>query len=176
MNLLAKSLSIACLGICTALPSVAAQPEGQIYAELSYSWLKLSSNGYNVTSDDAIGRFGYEFNKYLGAEVFGATSLTSGDLFGTSVKVDSAYGAYLKVRAEASPGFEVFGKLGYVHATLIASIPGQSFSSSDGSFSYGAGMQYSFTPKWYIQGDYMSYYEKNGGTVRGPSIGVGVRF
>src|SRR3954462_8163165 len=82
--------------------------------------------------------------------------------YGVAVKVDNAYGAYLKVRTEASPGFELFGKLGWVHATLNASIPGASASSSDSSFSYGAGAQYTFTGNWYVQGDYMSYYDKSG--------------
>ena len=48
--------------------------------------------------------------------------------------------------------------------------------SSDSSFSYGVGVQYTFSQQWYVQGDYMSYYDKNGDSIRGPSIGVGVRF
>lgn len=176
MNTLTRSLSVACLGVCAALPSMAAQPDGQTYAELSYAWLKLSSTGYDVTTEDAIGRFGYEFTKNVGAEIFGATSVSSGSLYGVDVKVDNAYGAYLKLRTEVSPGFEIFGKLGWVHATLNASIPGASASSSDSSFSYGVGAQYTFTDKWYMQADYMSYYDKNGDTIKGPSIGVGIRF
>lgn len=136
----------------------------------------MSSSGFDITTDDAIGRFGYEFNKYVGAEVFGATSISSGSLYGVSVKVDNAYGAYMKLRTEAAPGFELFGKLGWVHATLNASIPGAAASSSDSSFSYGVGVQWTFTQKWYLQGDYMSYYDKSGDSIKGPSLGVGVRF
>lgn len=176
MNLLTKQLSVACLGVCAALPAMAAQPDGQTYAELSYAWLTLSSTGYDVTATDAIGRFGYEFTKNVGAEIFGATSLSSGELNGISVKVDSAYGAYLKLRTEASPGFEIFGRLGWVDATLKASVPGASASSSDNSFSYGVGAQYTFSDKWYFQVDYMSYYDKDGDTIRGPSMGLGIRF
>lgn len=176
MNPFVRNFTVVGLGICAALPSFAAAPEGQTYAEVGYGWLKLSSDGFDVTSGELIGRFGYEFNKNLGAEVFGATSVSSGDIYGVSVKVDNAYGAYLKVRAEVAPAFELFGKLGWVHATVNASIPGASASSSDSSFSYGVGMQYTFNGKWYAQADYMSYYDKSGDSIKGPSLGVGVRF
>jgi hypothetical protein len=176
MNLLARNLSVIGLGLCASLPSLAAAPDGQTYAEVGYGWLKLSSDGFDVTTGELIGRFGYEFNKNLGAEVFGATSVSSGDIYGVSVKVDNAYGAYFKARTEVSPGFELFGKLGWVHATLNASIPGVSASSSDSSVSYGVGLQYTFNGHWYAQADYMSYYDKNGDSIKGPSIGVGTRF
>jgi outer membrane immunogenic protein len=176
MNSFVRNFAVVGLGVCTALPSFAAAPQGQTYAELGYGWLKLSSDGFDVTTSELIGRFGYEFNKYIGAEVFGATSVSSGSVDGVSVKVDNAYGAYLKVRGEAAPGFELFGKLGWVHATLNASIPGASASSSDSSISYGVGLQYTFSGNWYGQADYMSYYDKSGTSIKGPSIGVGVRF
>jgi outer membrane immunogenic protein len=181
MNPLVRNLSIVGLGICAALPAAAQTGEqsyggGQMYAELSYGWLKLDSDGFNVTSGELIGRFGYEFSKYLGAEVFAATNVSSGNLYGVDVKIDNAYGAYLKGRVQAAPNFELFGKLGWLHATLNASIPGVSASSSDSSFSYGVGMQYTFNEKWYAQADYMSYYDKSGDSIKGPSIGVGLRF
>ena len=49
-------------------------------------------------------------------------------------------------------------------------------SNSDSSFSYGMGLQYQFNGSWYAQADYVSYYDKNGDTIRGPSLGVGLRF
>jgi opacity protein-like surface antigen len=176
MKLVPRILLVSGLGICVALPSMAAQPDEQMYAELSYAWLHTSGGGFSVTSDDLIGRFGYEFSKNLGAEVFLGTNVSSGSLFGVSVKVGTAYGAYMKARAEVAPGLELFGKLGFVHASLDASAPGISVSNSDTSFSYGVGMQYTFTQKWYMQADYMSYYDKSGDTIKGPSIGVGLRF
>ena len=44
MNLLVRNLSVLGLGVCAALPSLAAAPQGQTYAELGYGWLKLSSS------------------------------------------------------------------------------------------------------------------------------------
>ena len=176
MKLLTRMLSFVGVAFCASLPALAAPPEGQMYGELSYSWMKLSTTGYNVTSDDVIGRLGYEFTKNFGAEIFGATNISSGSLYGVDVKVDNAYGAYFKARTEVAPGFELFGKVGWLHATVNASIPGASASSSDSSFSYGVGVQYTFNGPWYVQGDYMSYYDKSGDSIKGPSIGVGVRF
>jgi hypothetical protein len=176
MKRLVNSLFVAGLGVCAALPSFGAPPVGQTYAELGYVWLTISSDGYDVNSTDLAGRFGYEFSPNFGAEVFGATSASSGNFYGASVKVDNAYGAYFKARVEASPGLELFGKLGWVHLTLNASVPGAEASNSDSSFSYGVGGQYTFTPSWYAQVDYMWYYDNNGVTIKGPSLGVGLRF
>ncbi len=176
MNRLARNLCIVGLAIGASLPAAAAEYAGQTYAEASYGWLKLSSDGFDVTTGDIIGRLGYEFTKNLGAEVFLASSMSGGKVNGVDVKVDSAYGGYLKGRVEASPGFELFAKLGWVDAKLKASIPGASVSDSNNSFSYGVGAQYTFSEKWYAQVDYMSYYDKGGDSIKGPSLGVGVRF
>jgi len=84
-------------------------------------------------------------------------------------------GPTLKGQVEAAPRFELFARVGWVHATLTGSAPGLSVSSSDSSISYGVGAQYLFTKNWYVQGDYASYYDKSGDTIRGPSLGIGYR-
>ena len=175
MNRLVKTLSIVGLGVCAALP-MAAQADGQTYAEVGYGWLKLSSSGYDVTTGELIGRFGYEFTPNFAAEVMGATSVSDGTVYGVKVKVDNAFGGYLKGRVQAAQNFELFAKLGWVQASLKASVPGASASNSDSSFSYGVGAQYTFSGKWYAQADYMSYYDKSGDSIKGPSISVGLRF
>jgi hypothetical protein len=38
------------------------------------------------------------------------------------------------------------------------------------------GLQYMFTDKFYMQGDYFIYYDKNGDTIKGPSLSIGMRF
>jgi opacity protein-like surface antigen len=49
-------------------------------------------------------------------------------------------------------------------------------TGSDSSFSYGAGAQYLFDRNWYAQAEYVSLYDKDDVTIKGPAIGVGYRF
>jgi len=182
-RLLAAGLSVA--GLCMAL---GAQAADRPYAEVGYGWLTLSSNGYDVTVGDVIGRMGFPLTDSLAAEVFGATSAANGYAYDVSFKVDNVYGGYLKLHTETAPNLELFAKAGWVHTTVMASYygygpgygPGYSYgydaSTSDSSFSYGVGMQYKFTDTLYMQGDYFVYYEKYGETIQGPSLSIGMRF
>lgn len=176
MTSLGKGLLITGLGITTALAGVGAQAEDNVYVEAGITQLTLSSGGFSVKPTNALVRVGYQFTKNFSAEALGATSVSSDTLMGASFKVDSAFGAYLKGQVQVAPGFELFARVGWVRATLTGSAPGISLSSSDSSVSYGVGAQYLFTRNWYVQGDYASYYDKSGDTIKGPSLGVGYRF
>ena len=149
---------------------------GKPYAEAGYSWLTLSSDGHDVSAGDLVARMGLDFTRYLGGEVFGATSSSAGNIGGVSYKFDNAYGAYLKLHIDTAPDLELFARAGWVRSTLRASYYGIEASISDDSFSYGVGMQFTFADKWYLQGDIMSYYNKHGNSVYGPSVSVGYRF
>jgi len=146
------------------------------YAEVGYAWLTLSSSGQDVSTDDLIARMGMDFMPYLGGEIFGGTSSSSGNLYGVSLKVDDLYGAYLKLHAEIATDFELFARAGWVHSTVKASYAGFGGSSSGDDLSYGVGLQFTFADHWYMQGDYMSYYGKHGDTIKGPAVSVGYRF
>ena len=169
-----KSL-VACMAACAALVSASAYAEG-FYAELGYASIKVEGSGISVRPGDALLRGGYMFTNNFGVEVDAATSVKSDSVGGVDVKIDSAYGAYLKGQFEVAPSFELFAKAGWLHADLKASGGGLSASSSDSSLSYAAGLQYLFPKNWYGQVDYASYYYKNGATARGPSISIGYRF
>jgi len=166
---------VACLGACAALVSTSAQAEG-FYAELGYAWIQISGGGISATPADALLRVGYNVTPYLGVEVAGGTSASSANVRGASIKVDSAYGVYLKGQYEVAPSLELFAKLGWIDSTLKVSGGGFSASTSDNSFSYAVGVQYLFDKNWYVQADYASYYDKSGVTGRGPSISGGYRF
>jgi hypothetical protein len=166
----------ACLGVGGLLAAHGARASGQPYAEVGYGWLTLSSDGYDINVGDVIGRMGFPLTDSLAAEVFGATSATSGYAYDVSFKVDEVYGGYLKLHTETAPDLELFAKAGWVHNTVKASYYGYEASSSDSSFSYGMGLQYLFTDKFYMQGDYFVYYDKNGDTIKGPSLSIGMRF
>ena len=166
---------VAGLAGCSMLVS-ATTLAGDVYSELGYSRIRVSGGGISATPADAILRIGYDFTRNFGAEVDGLTSVASANIGGVDLKIDSAYGAYLKGQVEVAPSVELYAKLGWMKATLKASFMGNSASSSDSSFSYAAGARYLFTRNWYAQADYASYYDKSGATARGPSISVGHRF
>jgi outer membrane immunogenic protein len=151
------------------------------YAEVGYAWMTLSS-GADVNTGELIARMGMDFMPYLGGEIFGGTSASSGNIYdpfsgySASLKVDDLYGAYLKLHAEIATEFELFARAGWVHSTVKASVAGFQGSSSDDSFSFGIGAQFVFADHWYMQGDYTSYYDKHGDTIRGPAVSIGYRF
>lgn len=175
MKRINKSLAF-CMTASALFFSLSAQADPGPYVELGYVWPKISGYGIGVTAGDAAVRVGYMVNANFGLEAIGATSVNSGSISGIDIKLKDVYGAYLKGQLDVSHGFELFAKVGWIHATLEASGFGDSASSSDSGFSYGAGAQYHFNDKWYGQVDYMSYYDKDGSKIYGPSISVGYRF
>jgi hypothetical protein len=160
----------------------AATNEIKPYIEGSYAWPTLDSGGYSATMGAGIVRAGVNFDRYWGLEAVGAFGTSDANIsvlsIPISLKLKSAYAAYVKAQYPVAPHFELFARAGWLHATLEASANtyGVSASSSDSSFSYGAGFQVPFGTGWYAQADYMSYYSKNGDSIRGPSLGVGYRF
>jgi opacity protein-like surface antigen len=98
------------------------------------------------------------------------------------VKVDSMFGAYLKVKAQAAPGVELFGRVGYakIRANSSTATPAlNSYSSSseeiDGA-SWGVGAKIAVSPTVALTVDFMSYVNKNGATATGPTFGVAYKF
>jgi opacity protein-like surface antigen len=166
----------ACLGSCVAGTVLAAEPTEVSYFEVNYAFPEISGGGGGIKQGDIVARGGYNFNRNFGMEAMGAVGVYSEDFNGDTLKVTSAYGAYLKARFEAAPQFELYARAGWAHVTLRATVMGNSDSAGDSSFSYGVGAQYLFNKNWYVQGEYTSLYNKDGITINGPAIGVGYRF
>lgn len=172
-----RLLLSAAAALAFALPVSAALADSGPYLEAGYAWPTITRpNTASITPGEFVAHAGYEFSSYVGAELFGATTIQSADLGGAAVRLENGVGAYLTGRIEPAPNFELLAKAGWVHATLSANRPGVSVWGSDSSFSYGAGARFRATWHWYVQADYVSYYDKNGDAVRGPSVGVGYRF
>ena len=164
----------ACAAGCAAGVATAAEPTDSSYLEGSYAFPDISFSGLSFRQNQLVARGGYNFNRNFGAEVMVAAGLSSGDINGVTLKVDSAYGIYLKGQVEVAPRFELFARAGWAHITLGSNVvPG---TGGDSSFSYGGGVQYMFQQHWYVQGEYTSLYDKDGVTISGPAMGVGYRF
>ena len=195
-----KLIAIAAASVLLMAGAAQAQSARQVggtYAEIGYTQMKLSGDGDSLKPGALRGIFGYEFHPNAAVEGMLALGIRNEERsesintgFGVAtatakVKLKNAYGIYVKPKTNVSDALEVFGRLGYTHASFKAdatvSLPGvgsQSFSDSgsEGGVSYGLGANYKFSPTTYVGVDYMRYYKKDGVTVDGFTVGVGFRF
>ena len=152
----------------------------QFYAELNYAHPTGEGYGYSITPSVIAGRFGMKFTDRLAGELLLGTAArgdsTNVDGVSVNVKIKNVVGLYLKGTLPVADKFSVFGRVGYTRAKIQGSALGVTVSDSDSGFSYGVGAQYDFTNQVYGMLDYMSYYDRNGTTIRGPAIGVGMKF
>lgn len=114
-----------------------------------------------------------------GMIAFGASD-GSTTISGVTIKgrIDSGYGIYLKPKAKLSESIEVFGRLGYFNSKMTVWAPGTlvSLPSSGDDFSYGVGGSIKVSKDISLNLDYMSYYNKNGTSVNGVTLGLGFNF
>jgi outer membrane autotransporter protein len=175
----------ACLGSCVAGAALTAEPAESSYFEASFAFPKLDIDvsaldptlpATHISFDEnvLVARGGYMFNRNFAVEAMAAAGLSSGNISGVTLKVDSAFGVYLKGQVEVARQFELYARAGWARTTLSTNVA--SGTSNDNSFSYGAGAQYRFNKNWYVQGEYTSLYDKDGVTINGAAIGVGYRF
>jgi hypothetical protein len=177
---IAASIGLLALGAAAPTARAADDGESTIHFEASYAYPELGSSGVTATPRTIALRAGYDFSRYFALEAMGVFGIgeETADILGYPVQlgVDNGYGAFVKGQLPVAPHFELFATGGWFHATLKATLFGTTTKASDSSVAYGAGFRIPFNEQWYVEGDYMSYYSKDGDSVRGPSVGVGVRF
>src|SRR5690606_28558642 len=163
------------------------QPAGQnerlVYGELGYSQIELESDtlpGYSSDNDAVTAIIGYKFHPNISGEVFlaGGTGTENVNYRGFNVgsKIKNSYGLFIKPNIMVTDRLELFGRVGYVESELELSGQGLSARDSDGSFAYGAGVNYHFTDRFYGQAAYTSFYDKDDDTARGYTLAVGMKF
>lgn len=157
-----------------------AQANDQFYVEVGYGAIKYTEPGAWAEPGVGVVRLGMNIDKNLSGELMYGGTVNDANFYVGSTRVtfryDSIYGAYLKGKLEVSPFVEVFGRVGVTGADVSASVPGYAITASGSDVSYGAGVQFNFSKTAYGQIDYMSYYNKGGASVKGPSASVGFRF
>jgi hypothetical protein len=170
-------LPLTILSLCGAAQ---AEEPSKYYVEAAYGAIRYDEASAYATPGVGTLRFGVNFDKNISAEFLVGTTITDARFFvgatPVTVKYDSIYGAYLKAKTEVAPNLDLFARLGFMHASISASVPGASASAGGSDISYGVGAQFNFNQSMYGLVDYMSYYSKNGATAKGPSIGLGVKF
>jgi len=174
----------ACLA---ALVLSAAAAQAQWYGEIGVTPLSVKGtvDGNTLKSHPTmIGLVaGYEFHPNLAVEGMAATnansdtiSLNGSEVSGTSLKVNRAFGLFLKPKVMLTPEWELFGRLGVVDNKTTGQVGSLSVTDTDHDFAYGVGMSYYFDKTTYGSLGYTNFYDKHGTKTQGASLSVGMRF
>jgi hypothetical protein len=173
------------LSLLTALvfASAGANAEGT-YVELGYGAMKYAEEG--VSLKPTIGRaiVGRDVSENIAIEGMAAAGISSGDTtysgIGISLKLDNAVGFYVKPKLKINESLEVFGRAGLTHISGTATATGNrgslSLDMSGSDTSFGIGAKVAISKTTYAVVDYMSYYSKNGVTVKGYTFGLGMAY
>lgn len=153
-----------------------------IYAEIGYSLLHadVGSNGLDIGAVRGI--VGYELHPYLALEAMLAVGVTDDRtkalfLERVKLKMEHAYGLYIKPKLQVTDSLQLFGRVGYAESKFKATREGYgSDSDSDHDVSFGIGLNYAFSKAMYGTLDYTRYYDKDDFKVNGLTFGVGYKF
>jgi outer membrane autotransporter protein len=161
--------------------SAFAQAAGNgVYADIGYTSLKVSGSGLSVSPALVRAIVGKDINDTFSVEGMLGFSAKKDSVTVTGVKVDfqvsNATGVFLKARNKVSESVEVFGRLGYVGATLKGSSGAVSVSDSGDGIAYGAGLSFKVAANTALTLDYASYYSKDGTKMTGTTAGVKFNF
>lgn len=171
--------------ITALLVAGACQAQAQVkplYAEIAVASIKYEEAGYSLTPVVLRAIPEYEahpnvaFEGMLGFGLVDGTLRASGYTF--KGKVDSTIGLIVRPKVDVSPALEIYGRLGFAKSSVTGSAVGfsRALSSSDSDLVYGAGASFRLSPTLSIVGDYMTYYNKNGVTAGGVSVGLRTQF
>ena len=170
------------------------------YEEEGGSAMYPDNNGNLVdatgTAEDAdltavYGRIGMQLNEYFAVEArlgIGISDDTSTVVFTDSatgatlgggdvdIELEHLFGAYIRVGAPVSDAFYPYAIVGVTEwkRELSTSLVTESYSDSDSSF--GVGVDFGDADRGGFNIEYMNYYDKDGNTLSGFSIGYVSRF
>lgn len=171
-----KKISVIAAALLLAGAAQAQAPKSDMYGELGYSFITIDAGSVDLEPGLLRGIVGWNVHPYLAVEGLLGAGVKDDNTAGVKTKISNAYGVYLKPKYDFGNGFEVFGRIGYLHTKVKSSFAGGSVSGSDDDVSYGVGVSYTFNKQWYGALDYTNYYDKEGVKASGVTLGVGYRF
>lgn len=168
------------LSACMAVPAVAAtsgtQPGFYVGGGYTFATLDLDGAPSNADVGALFVRGGYQINEYIALEARLGEGVGDDTVSGVKLEIDNIYGGYVKVGLPTEVGLYPYALLGYTHAKLKASIPGESITSSDSDVSYGIGADYWFNKQLSAGLEYANFYDKDGDKITGLTLGVNYKF
>jgi hypothetical protein len=170
-----------------ALMLSAAAAQAQWYGEIGVTPLSVKGTveGNTLKSHPTmIGIVaGYEFHPNLAVEGMAGTnadsdpiSLNGSEVPGTSLKVNRAYGLFIKPKVMLTPEWELFGRLGVVENKTTGQVGNFSLTDTDHDTAYGLGVSYHFNKSTYGSLSYTNFYDKHGTKTQGATLSAGMKF
>ena len=118
---------------------------------------------------------GYEFHPNLAVEgMLGVNansdtiSLNGAEVPGTSLKVNHAYGIFIKPKVMLTPECELFGRLGVVENKTTGQVGSYSITDTDHDVAYGVGLSYYFDKTTYGSLSYTTFTTNKAPRPRAP--------
>lgn len=186
MKFVSKVFAVTTLCMAAAGSHAQTSTAPKMYAEIGYASIGLKATDGTDSVKSAPGAltgiFGYQVHPNLAVEGFLGFGLTkdgvdlNGAATGADSKINNAYGVFVKPSVMVSDSVELFARAGVVRTKITLSGGGISASDTDTDAAYGVGLNYSLSKTSYIQGNWMSYYNKDGVKASGFALAYGMRF
>ena len=174
-----KTFNKSLIAVCLTAASCATFAQSTFYGELDYVSGRYSEPLISANPSSLRMIYGVKSSDTLSYEGLLALGLSTGNTqyrtvnFG--IKENSVIGFYAKGTAKLSDSVQVFGRFGFTRINLTdsASGPGVSFqqTTSGGSLSYGAGLNFNVDATSSVNVDYMAYYNRDGVSLNGLGLG-----
>lgn len=176
-----KKSTIAAIGL-SSLVCGSAMAEGNYFggsfAALDYSDDSVDQD-FSLTA--VYGRLGTNFSENFSGEIrvgtgVGDDSVSYGGI-NANIELDTIYGLYVRAGIPVTESFFPYAVVGYTRGELTLSVSGLgSASESESDASFGLGADFNLTQNVIINGEYMSYFDKDGAEISGFSIGLTTAF
>jgi hypothetical protein len=174
-----KNLNKTLIAACLATLSCVSFAQSSSYGEVSYISGRYSEPSISANPTSLRLIYGMKSSESLSYEAMLSLGMATGTgqykTVNYGIKENSIFGVYAKGITKLGESVQAFGRLGYTSTSLTdtATGPGGSFqqTTSGGSLSYGAGLNFSIDTTSSVNVDYMAYYNRNGINVNGLGIG-----
>ena len=174
----------------TVTPPTPAVMDKSLFSGIGGAYVGLAVSDMGVRADDRVNLFssekhqdlqkgltfvaGYDFMKYLGAELRVALSL-AGEGKGQDNLTE--YGIYLKPQypVPSLENLNIYGLLGYSFINMSDPVT-EPFDGDNSGFSFGAGLNYGVTSNISVFTDVVNYLRNFGGTNSTWGANLGIRY
>ncbi len=164
-----------------------AAAQAQWYGEIGVSPLSVKGTVEGNTlkaNPTMIGLLaGYDFHPNLAVEAMAGTNidadairLNGTEVPGTSLKVNRAYGVFIKPKVMLTPQLELFARLGAIENKTTGRVGNLSITDTDHDWAHGLGLNYHFDKTTYGGLSYTQFYDKQNTRTRGATLSVGMKF
>jgi opacity protein-like surface antigen len=161
--------------LMAATPFALAESTDGFYT-LGYTYAGIKDSGTTLNVSLASGSLGWTPVRWLGVEATGFWGISSANLNGYDVKIESGYLFSALPTLPLNDDRSVYARVGYSHARVSVSDIG---AGSDHGTAYGAGIQWSPRSSELHLGarlEYTQFYDKDGLTIDGVTLSFLQRF